>query len=155
MRWTRSLAISAGILVGLLAVLLLILFNMDLGRFKDDAERYFSRATGREVVIGGEFQASLGRTVALRAEDLRVANADWSTNPDMLQVGEFELRVNLWSLFVGPVWIQHLKLGRTRVFVEANSDEQINWTFDPRTDASKWLAGTHVGERRRPSRWRK
>ena len=146
MRIIRWLAISAALAVGIIAVALLILSTTDLSRFKDDVERYASRATGREFVIDGTFHASFGRSIVVQAEDVRLGNADWSSHPDMLQVGDVELRVNLWSLISGPIWIQYLKLDRTRILVEANLDEQLNWTFDPATDLAKWIASTDVGQ---------
>ena len=144
MRAKRWIIISAAVLAGVIALALLILFTIDLGRFKDNFERYASRATGREFTIDGEFQATLGRSILVKAQDVRLANAEWGSNPDMLQIGNLELRVNLWSLLSGPVWIQYVKLDRTRIVVEANPGKELNWSFDPATKATQWLESRGV-----------
>ena len=52
-------------LAGVIALAVLILFTIDLGRFKDSFEHYASGATGREFTIDGEFEATLGRGLAV------------------------------------------------------------------------------------------
>ena len=129
MRSTRKLAIAAALAV-LLAALLLAVFNLDYSRYRHRVEDYVTAATGRTFVIDGQFQASLGRSIFVRAEDIRLANADWGSSPEMLQIGVLELQINLWSLISGPTWVQNLMLADTNILVEANADGVSNWEFD-------------------------
>ena len=140
----RWIGISAAALFAVLALALLLLFTMDLARFQDELEAFLGEFTGREVVINGEFEASLGRTVAIRIEDARLGNASWSSAPHMLRVGELELQFGLWSVFRDTLKIEYLRLNDIEVLVEADADHGLNWSFDPSTGIEEWLASRSV-----------
>ena len=60
MHWTRRILIAISLAVALLGVAIILLFTIDLGRFKGNLEDYVSEVSGRQFVIGGRFEPSIG-----------------------------------------------------------------------------------------------
>ena len=50
----------------------------------------------------------------------------------MLEVGFFELQIDTWSLFKGPVQIELIKLADTNVYLQRSDTQGANWTLPPR-----------------------
>ena len=127
MRWRR---IAFWITFGTLALIVLALtwlWTADLGVFKPQLERFVTEQTGREFAIDGEFQVDLSRHTTIIAEDLRFGNAEWAGPEDMVTVGRAELRVDLWSLFSGPVLIELVDLDDTSILLQNPGDKAPNW----------------------------
>src|SRR5258706_14470899 len=77
-------------LLGLLLILLGALF--DWSWFKGPIERRVQRLTGREFVIGGGLGVELGRRLIVRAEQVRLGNAEWCHERQMARSDKLELK---------------------------------------------------------------
>jgi hypothetical protein len=124
-------------LLGILSLLILVvvlLFTLDLGRFKGKAESLISDVLQREFSIGGEFQLELGRDIYIVAEDIRLADADWSSDEPMASVGRFEATIDMWSLFDSPILIESVHIENTSVHLRSNATGDHNWEFFPADD---------------------
>jgi uncharacterized protein involved in outer membrane biogenesis len=125
-RIARNILIS---FAALLVVTLILLLTIDLGRFKATTENLVSDVLGRDFTIGGEFQIHLGRQIYINAEDVRLADAAWSSNEDFARVGHFEVSIDTWSLISAPLKIEKLRVENVRVNLLSNEAGEDNWVF--------------------------
>src|SRR5690606_26854301 len=118
--WWTGAAIAA------LALVVLVLV-WDWNWFKGPVERAVEARTGRSFDIGGNLDVDLGATVAIRADRLRLGNAEWSEEPEMGSAERAEVRVHLPSLlFRRETRIPAIELDRPRVHLEMGA-EGGNW----------------------------
>ena len=134
MRW-RRIAFWATLCTLALAVLALSwLWTADLGVFKPQLERFVTKQTGRAFAINGEFHVDLSRHTTIVAEDVRLANADWADADDMVRVGRAELRIDLWSLFDGPLLVELVDVDDTDILLLNPGDRAPNWQLPIATE---------------------
>jgi hypothetical protein len=126
MRIARNILIS---FAALLVVSLILLLTIDLGRFKATTENLVSDVLGRDFTIGGEFQVHLGRQIYVLAEDVRLADAAWSSNEVFAQIDRFEVSINTWSLISAPLKVEKLRVENVRVNLLSSETGQDNWVF--------------------------
>ena len=129
MRLLKGLSSAALVLAGLLAAGITYLFTADLGGQRGLIESAISNSVGRKLSIEGEFHLRLGSTIRLSAGRIRLANASWGTAPDMLDVDQLALQVDLLSLFSKPIRIRLLSIGPVKLHLERNKQNQANWIF--------------------------
>lgn len=129
MSWQRlSLLIGLGLLTIIVALISWLLLA-DLGSFKPQIERWASEKTGRNVRIDGELRIDLGRLSSVIVEDLHISNADWADDPEMISIGRLEARLDLRSLFSGPIVIEFIDLADTRISLVRPENGQPNWVL--------------------------
>ncbi len=148
MKWRKFFFWSACGFLLLLVIAGTWLWTADLGVFKPQLERWVSEQTGRNFVINGEFDVRLGRQSLVIANDVHLANASWADEPDMLEVGHLEVRLNTWSLLKGPIEIDLVEVRDASVLLEKSANLQPNWALLPESalaNESKEPAGTGPG----------
>ena len=117
--WWTVLAVLA------LVVAVLVLL-WDWNWFKGPVERTVQARTGRSFEIGGNLDVDLGRITTIRADALRLGNADWSKQPDMAVADRLELRIEpLALLFRREVRIPEIRLARPRVRLETGDRKSV------------------------------
>lgn len=129
MRWRRFAFWSSFGLLALIALAVSWLFVADLGSFKPQIERWASEATGRDISIDGELRIDLAAQSSLVAEGLRISNADWADEPDMISVGRLELRFDLRSLLNGPILVDLIDLDDASIFLAKPEEGDPNWVM--------------------------
>ncbi len=130
MRWARRILIAISLVVALIGVAIILLFTIDLSRFKNNLEDYVSNATAREFVIAGRFEPSIGNTVDLVAENVRLANADWGLAENILELERLVVSVDTWSLLSGPIEVLNLEVEGLTLHVEKELETlQSSWSF--------------------------
>jgi uncharacterized protein involved in outer membrane biogenesis len=137
--WIKLLLVLLVTLVVVIGLGLAWLFTANLGVFKPQIERALSDAIGREVSIG-TLDLRLGRTVALSAEEVHLANAAWDEPPDMVRIGRLVTRVDLKSLLTGPIVVELLDVDDVSARLVENDAGAGNWEFtppDPDADADE------------------
>lgn len=77
---------------------------------KQLVEYGLTQALGREVQIKGELDIDLSSSPTIHAENLRIANAEWSEIPNMLEVGALTTTIYLSALLDGRIVIPELRL---------------------------------------------
>lgn len=93
-----------------------------------------SRATGRTFVIEGPLAYELSWKPWIRVEGVRMANADWGRQDDMLRLGAAELKLDLDHLFDGVIVVESLALERAELLIERHAEKGGNW---PLADAQR------------------
>nr|WP_255703335.1 AsmA family protein [Lysobacter sp. GX 14042] len=112
-----------------LAIVVLVLL-WDWNWFKGPVERRVEAATGREFEIGGDLDVDLGLVPTIRADRLRLGNADWSEQADMARAERLEFKLALLPLLRGRVELPELHLDSPRILLERGAEGTGNWTFD-------------------------
>jgi uncharacterized protein involved in outer membrane biogenesis len=118
------------IVLGVLLVALIVLWWVfDWNWFKHPIERRVEAATGRTFKIEGDLSVHLGVVPRLRAEGLRLSNADWATEKDMAHLHSLEISIRLLPLFKGRIELPVLRLEKPHLLLEQNEAGDANWTF--------------------------
>ncbi len=112
------------LLAGSAAALLLVLDDQDYRRVAIDL---VERATGRAVTIAGPFSFHVGLEPSLTASDVRVANAPWAAQPDLVRIGRLEVQVALRPLLSGTLLIPRLVVQDADFELESRADGTTNW----------------------------
>lgn len=129
MRWRRIAFWLFFGTVALIVVALTWLWTADLGVFKPQLERFVAEQTGRKLSIDGDFHVDLARHSSVIAEDLHFQNADWADQADMITVGRIEVRLDLWSLFKGPIVIELIDVDDASISLVSLEDGDPNWVL--------------------------
>lgn len=116
------------LLLGLLIVLFFLLF--DWNWMKGPIERRVEAATGREFDIVGDLDVDLSLDPLITADGLRLGNAAWSEDADMLEVERLQVRIALLPLLRGDIVLPQLDVSRPRIVLEKNAENVGNWIFD-------------------------
>jgi len=117
-------------LILLAAAVVLYLRFADLNWLKPRIETAVADATGRKLKLNGNFDLNIVPSLSITLEDVSFANADWGSDPMMVQVNYFSAEVGLWSLVSGPIRVHSLRLKGVDVLLEKNREEQGNWELD-------------------------
>jgi len=131
MLWRKLLLWFASGFLLLILVAAIWLWTADLGVFKPQIEQWVSDKTGRQFSIVGDFDVRLGEQTTVVANAVQFANASWAAEPQMLEVGYFELRIDTLSLLKGPIQIDLIRLSDARFRLQRSSTEDPNWALLP------------------------
>jgi hypothetical protein len=135
-------AVVLGLVVAVVAVALIVLDGNDV---KDPLARLAADTLDRDVEIGG-LEIDLGRRSRVRAEGLRIANADWSDRGDMVDIGLLDVTVDLWPLLGGRIVVPSLELRDASVLLERRADGTANWSFGQPGDPADGETGDEAGD---------
>ena len=126
MSFARVLKVLA-IIIGLAVVAIVLYLSVaDLSKLRPNIERAVSDATGRQFVINGPFELDVLPEPSVVAEGATLANADWGSDPTMVQVGHLSAKVGLWSLLFGPIEVREFRLRDVNVLIETNEEGTSN-----------------------------
>ncbi len=124
----RIVAVVVGVLIGA-AVGFLLMF--DFNAYKGVIEQAVRDATGRKLVIEGDFELKLGLSPSITVPGVRFANAPWGSRPDMVRLKALSVEVALLPLFSGDVRIRRVVLSGADILLEADGKGRANWVFGP------------------------
>jgi uncharacterized protein involved in outer membrane biogenesis len=117
-------SLGAALLCGASALALLWL-TLDLRTL---VERTASASLDRRVTIGS-LRIGWGTTLTVALRDLRIANADWGSVPDMVRISALSAEIDAWALFRGVLRFDKLDLEAPQVILERSGDGAVNWRF--------------------------
>lgn len=112
----------------LVAAVLYLAFG-DLSRHKGRIEALVTELIGRPFAIDGAFELKVLPSISLLAERVRVGNADWGSQPQMVEIGRLSAKVGLWSLVSGPIDVRAFEVSDLSVLLETGADGKGNWVF--------------------------
>ena len=131
MRVIRFILILVLILLVVLFAALAYLHFADLNRHRATIESMVTEATGREFRIDGDLDLDLLPTVRLQVDGLKLANAEWGSEPSMAEIGHFMAALRPASLLFGPLEVVGVELSDVSLLVETDAEGDSNWTFPP------------------------
>ena len=127
--------LTALAIAGVIGIAVVNRMTMNLGPI---LERQLSAAIDRRVSIG-TIALVWGNPIHLQATDLRIANAPWGDNPDMIAVQGLSADIAVWPLLHGLIRYQNLRLDAPRIVLERDGDGVGNWRFTTSPKPS-WLS---------------
>ena len=126
----KLLKLTGYILAGLISLLIfsvIILTLIPNTQYKSWITSAVQSATGRDFSID-TLELDFGKTFHVRADKVRMANADWSKQGDMLQVGRLEADIGLLALLTGKADIRAV-VDDAEVLAEKNAEGISNWAM--------------------------
>ena len=131
MSWKKALALVTIILLLVLAGVVWWVSRYDFNRMKPIVVEQVRAATGREMTIEGDLRLKIGLSPTLVAGPVKLRNAAWGTQPDMLTVQTLELQISLFALLSKKIVFKRLVLSKPVVLVEEKADgRRNNWEFE-------------------------
>lgn len=129
MKIIKYLSFIAVALLVLIGGLVATLNSIDLNQHKGTLEKQFTELIGREISIKGESELSVSLRPRILLRDVRLKNAPWGSQPDMLRIGEAELAVELIPLLLNKIEVHRLSINDLDVLVESNGEGLSNWAL--------------------------
>ena len=123
----KLLLILAGLVVVVLIGVVILISQIDVSEYQEQALAQVEKATGRKVSIDGDLDLSISLTPAIVVEGVRFANAEWGSRPDMVTIKRIEVKVALLPLISGEVEVQRFILIEPDVLLEKNAAGKGNW----------------------------
>ncbi len=123
----KLLLILGCLVVVMIAAAVALPFLIPTETYKAQIEAQALRATGRELEIAGPLEFSLLPSVALRADDVRFANAPGGKAADMAQLKALEVELKVWPLLSGSVEVDRFVLVEPQIHLEVDAEGRPNW----------------------------
>jgi uncharacterized protein involved in outer membrane biogenesis len=128
----RIAAIVLGVVAVLLAAALFALRQAyPPARISAMLAEQISSATGRAFRIDGDLSIHLFPTIAVRANDVALANADWGSQPDMLRFRRAAFEISLRDLLDRQIRILSAEVEGAEILLESDGAGRYNWQFAP------------------------
>ncbi len=127
----RRALIWVGSVFGIIVIAAVIFFaTLDANRAKGYISAAVSKATGRQLTIGGDLQVDFGWISRLRASQIQFENASWSKYPQMTEVGLVDVQIDVWQLLSKfRLVFPSITVSQPKVILEKNADGAANWEF--------------------------
>ncbi|SEA89867.1 AsmA family protein [Variovorax sp. YR216] len=93
-------------------------------------------ATGRAFRIDGDLSIRLLPSIAVRADDVALANAEWGSRPDMLRFRRAAFNVSLRDLLDRRIRILSIEVDGADVLLETDGAGRYNWQMAPRAPST-------------------
>ena len=133
LRWAAGLIA----LILLLATVFLLVFDWNMLR-NALAER-LSEELGREFAVDGDLEVRPGPEPRIKARDVRVANAGWAAEPNMVEIESLQMQLDLRSLARGRLVFSGLQIRGAAVHLEIDADGRTSWDLGRETDEPPWI----------------
>lgn len=136
----RLSTIIKGLLTLMVAVVVTavaILYSTDFNAYKDDIRSLVREATGRDLVIEGNFKPTLSLTPSLVVERVKFSNAPWGSQKDMARIGALRAELELLPAFFGEIRIKQVVLSGADILLETNAEGIGNWVMKPQEPKQK------------------
>lgn len=128
--WARAgriIGIIAASVAGLVLVAAVAIWILGWNILRGPVEEVASSAAGRPVKIEGNLHVGFDLPRAtVRIEQVKLANADWADEPDMVRLGAGEVTIDLWALITGGDMMPAVVLTQLRLMLERR-DGKANW----------------------------
>lgn len=130
LRTPRRLAAALAALVLLaLGWVLVVGISIDGDRYRGTLSRLASKQLGRELRLDGQVRLVLSLRPALTVKQARVLQPAGFGGEDFLQVGELQVRLDLWPLLRGRLRADTLAASDVSLSLVQREDGSNNWTF--------------------------
>lgn len=127
----RRVLIWAGAVFGTFAIALAIFIaTLDQNKAKKYISAGVSKVTGRQLSINGDLTVNPGWISRVSASEIQFANASWSKHPQMVEVGLFDVQIDLWQLLTKfRLVLPSVTISQPKVVLEKNTEGAANWEF--------------------------
>ncbi|PMR75746.1 AsmA family protein [Billgrantia endophytica] len=124
---SKTVRLTGMALVGVLLVVLALAWFLESPWFRAWLEDQAGRQLdGREVEIG-ELDIAWGLPVTVRLNALRIGNADWADDDDMVRVDELAITLNPIALLQGEIELERVAAERPVIHLARREDGTTSW----------------------------
>jgi len=120
------------VVVVVMAVVVLVVgafFLVPSDRIARVVESQFQQATGRAMNIGGDIRPTFFPSIGVKADDIRIENADWAGADPMVAAESLAVNVSTLDLFRGKITVQGIDLKSPVIRLMIADDGRANWDF--------------------------
>lgn len=133
---SRLIAILAGIIVLLVAVVIAVPMLIPTDVYKNQVVALVKAQTGRDLTIGGDVGLTFFPRLAVKVEDVDLSNAPWAKDKSMAAMKELRAAIKIMPLFKGEVEIDSFVLVDPVIHLEVKADGTPNWQFETKGSAA-------------------
>ena len=119
--------------------------------YKGEIAEMARDATGREVRIDGPIKLSVLPRVELQVGRTSLANAEGAAEPNMVELAELRLALQVMPLITGRVAVDEFVLINPVIHLEIDKDGRPNWEFQGTAAAEKPAATSGATQPSAPS----
>ena len=123
---SRFVAILAGIVVILIAIIVAVPLLVPTSVYKEQVVSLVKKQTGRDLTIGGDVGLSFFPRLAVKVDDVDLSNATWAKDKSMASMKELRAAIKIIPLFSGNVEIDSFMLVDPVIHLELNADGTPN-----------------------------
>lgn len=131
MKIGKILGILVGVIVLLIGGLLAFLATIDVNKYKPIIAEEAKKATGRDLVIGGNMSLKVSLSPAVVVENVTFANMPGGSRPEMAKIKRFEAQVSLLPLLSGAIQVNKLVIVEPDILIETDKSGKGNWVMGP------------------------
>lgn len=91
------------------------------------------QATGRVLSVDGSKDLKIFPSLSLVLGDVRFANSETGTKPDMMNISELKIHISWMSLIDRELSIDKFVITNPQILLETDSNGKGNWSFLPET----------------------
>ena len=125
-------------IIGIATATAIFFLTLDQNKAKKYISAGVSKATGRQLSINGDLKLDLGWISRLSASQIQFENAQWSKHPQMVEVGLFDVQIDLWQLLSQfRVVLPTVTVFQPKVILEKNAEGSANWEFQAAAAATE------------------
>ncbi len=106
------------------------LLNIDLNDYKQQIASAAAETTGRQLTLDGDVSIAWSLIPTLNIKQVRFANAQWGSAPDMVLFDELEIRLALYPLIKREIQVTKVMLNQPQILIETNAKGLGNWVFE-------------------------
>ncbi len=125
----KFLLILLAVVVVLIVAAVAVPFLLPTETYKQQIAAQVQRATGRALAIDGPLDISILPTAAVTAENVRFANMEGGTGPDMVRLKGIEAELKIWPLLRGSVEVDRFVLIEPEFNLEIDAEGRANWAL--------------------------
>ena len=125
---------KAWIFLGVAGLIAIIVAFFEWNWLRSPLANYLSGRVGRPVAIEGNLQGEWSLKPLFSADSVTVHNASWSAEPVMARAQRVDVRVDVASLFSGPVSLPEVTLVQPQVLLERGADGHASWELPGPSD---------------------
>lgn len=126
----KVLIAIVGLVLVLVAAVLVVPSLIDWNGYKPEIQAAARDATGRELTIGGDLSLSILPSPTLSVADVRLANLEGGSTPDMASLESLDVAVALFPLLSGEIRVTSVTLVKPVITLETLPDGRVNWAFE-------------------------
>jgi uncharacterized protein involved in outer membrane biogenesis len=125
-------------IIGIATATAIFFLTLDQNKAKKYISAGVSKATGRQLSINGDLKLDLGWISRLSASQIQFENAQWSKHPHMVEVGLFDVQIDLWQLLSQfRMVLPTVTISQPKVILEKNAEGSANWEFQAASEATE------------------
>ena len=135
-------------LASLVALLVVGAFFFQWNWVRGYANSQGSSRLGREFAIDGDLHVNWGGwTPHIHAEKVRLGNAEWAKEANLVEFGAIDFRIDVRELFRGRVVLPELTLDQPKIALEKADEKRKNWELPFASPANAAVNATVPDER--------